>query len=117
MTHQVATTPTLEGTPVEVEGDTSNQFAVYTRGVKSSGSCTSIAPLNKLAVTIDDKEFPMEIDMSSAVTLLNSTDFSKLGGHLSLLKAPFVILTSYTRDIIQCLGKKHIEVKRGRPGR
>jgi len=54
--------------------------------------------------------------MGSAVALLNSRDFSKLQGLISTLKALSLILKSHTRDIIECLGKKHMEVKSGRPG-
>ena len=60
------------------------------RSVKSSDSSTSTPPLYKLSFTVDNKEFRMEIDMSSAVTLLSATDFSKLGGHIETLKSPTV---------------------------
>ena len=45
----------------------------------------------------------MEIDTCSAVTLVNATFFSKLGGHIETLKGPTVILKSYTDIIIKCL--------------
>ncbi|XP_068680361.1 uncharacterized protein [Montipora foliosa] len=70
-------------------------------------------PLNKLSVTVDNKEIPMDIDTGSAVTLLSATDFSKLGGHIETLKNPTVILKSYTGNIIECLGEKEMEFKIG----
>ncbi|XP_015748130.1 PREDICTED: uncharacterized protein LOC107327924 [Acropora digitifera] len=65
------------------------------------------------AVTVDNKEFPMEIDTGSAVTLLSATDFSKLGGHIETLKSRTVTLKSYTGNIIECLGEKEMELKIG----
>ena len=55
----------------------------------------------------------MEVDTGSYVLLLNSTDFSKLGGQLNTLKPPTVILKSYTGNIIQCFGEKEMNVKVG----
>ena len=88
------------------------------RSVKSSDSPTPTPPLYKLSVTVDNKEFPMEIDTGGAVTLLSATDFSKLGGHIETLKSPTVILKSYTGNIIiECLGKKGHGIKDWRPAR
>ena len=83
------------------------------RSVKSSDSSTPTPPLYKLSVTIDNKEFPMEIDTGSAVTLLSATDFSKLGGHTETLMSPTMILKSYTGNNIECLGEKEMELKIG----
>ena len=80
------------------------------RSVKFSDSPTPTPPLYKLSVTVDNKEFPMEIDTGSAVTLLSATDFSKLGDHIETLKSPTVILKSYTGNIIECLGEKEMEL-------
>ena len=81
--------------------------------VISSDSSTPTSPLYKLSVTVDNKEFAMEIDTGSAVTLLSATDFSKLGGHIETLKSRTVILKSYTGNIIECLGEKEMELKIG----
>ena len=83
------------------------------RSVKSSDSPTPTPPLNKLSVTVDSKEIPMEIDTGTAVTLLSATDFSKLGCHIETLKSPTMILKSYTGNIIECLGEKEMEFKIG----
>ena len=97
----------------EGNGDTPDRFTVYMRSVKSSDSPAPTPPLYKLSVTVDNKEFPMEIDTGNAVTLLSATDFSKLGGHIETLKSPTVILKSYTGNIIECLGEKEVELKIG----
>lgn len=55
----------------------------------------------------------MEVDTGSFVTLLSSTDFSKIGGQLSTLDPPTVILKSYTGNIIKCLREKDMNVKVG----
>ncbi|XP_015780595.1 PREDICTED: uncharacterized protein K02A2.6-like [Acropora digitifera] len=83
------------------------------RSVKSSDSPTPTPLLYKLSVTVDNKEFPMEIDTGSAVTLLSATDFSKLGDHIETLKSPTVILKSYTGNIIECLGEKEMKLEIG----
>ena len=90
-----------------------DRFTVYMWSVKSSDSPTPTPPLYKLSVTVDNKEFPMEIDTGSAVTLLSATDFSKLGGHVETLKSPTVIFKSYAGYIIQCLGETEMEWKIG----
>ena len=77
------------------------------------GSSQHLADKCSPAYIHDNKEFPMEIDMGSAVTLLSATDFSKLGGHIETLKSPTVILKSYTGNIIECLGEKEMELKIG----
>ena len=83
------------------------------RSVKSSDSPAPTLPLYKLSVTVDNKEFPMDIDTGCAVTLLSDTDISKLGGHIETLKSPIVILESYTGNIIECLGEKEMDLKIG----
>ena len=103
-THLVTATATQEVNTNEGHGDTRDRFTVYMRSVKSSDSPTPTPTLYKLSVTVDNKEFPMEIDTGSAVTLLSATDFSKLGDHIETLKSPTVILKSYTGNIIECLG-------------
>ena len=103
-THLVTATATQEVNTNEDHGDTRDRFTVYMRSVKSSDSPTPTPTLYKLSVTVDNKEFPMEIDTGSAVTLLSATDFSKLGDHIETLKSPTVILKSYTGNIIECLG-------------
>ena len=81
-THLVTATATQEVNTNEGNGDNADRFALNMRSVKSSDSPTPTPPLYKLSVTVDNKEFPMEIDTGSAVTLLSATDFSKLGDHI-----------------------------------
>ena len=38
----------------------------------------------------------MEVDTGSSVTLLSSTDFTKIGGQVTTLRPPTVLLKSYT---------------------
>ena len=45
------------------------------------------------------------------MTLLSSADFTKIGGQVTTLRPPTVLLKSYTEDIIQCLGEKEMDVK------
>ena len=80
-THQVAATPTPGTTPREAEEDTNCPFTVYLKSVESARNSSIIAPLYKRTATIQDKEVPMKVDTGSSVTLLSSTDFSKIGGH------------------------------------
>ena len=75
-THLVTATATQEVNTNEGNGDNPDRFALHMRSVKSSDSPTPTPPLYKLSVTVDNKEFPMEIDTGSAVTLLSATDFS-----------------------------------------
>ena len=105
-THQVTATPTPEATHRVAEEYTDCPFTVYLKSVEYSGNLSIRPSLYQLTVTIQDKEFPMEVDTASPVTLLSSTDFSKLGGQLNTLKPPTMILKSYTGNIIQCFGEK-----------
>ena len=84
-THLVTATATQEVNTNEGNGGTPDRFTVYMRSVKSSDSPAPALPLYKILVTVDNKEFPMEIDTGSAVTLLSATYFSKLGGHIETL--------------------------------
>ena len=115
--HLVTATATQEVNTNEGNGDTPYRFTVYMWSEKSSDSPTPTPPLNKLSVTVANKEFPMEIHTGSAVTLLSATDFSKLGSHIETLKSPTVILKSYTGNIIECLGGKGDGIKDWRPTR
>ncbi|CAH3129847.1 unnamed protein product, partial [Porites lobata] len=81
--------------------------------VKSSGNSSITPPLYKLTVTTEDHEVPMEVDTGSSETLLSSADFSKIGGQVTTLRPPTVLLKSCTEDIIQCLGEKEMDVKVG----
>ena len=55
----------------------------------------------------------MEVDTGSSLTLLSSTDFTKVGGQVTTLRPPTVLLKNSTGDIIQCLGEKEMDVKVG----
>ena len=69
-THLVTVTATQEVNTNEGSGDTPNRFTVCMRSVKSSDSPAPTPSVYKLSVTVDNKEFPMEIDTGSAITLL-----------------------------------------------
>ena len=77
--------------------------------VASSGEPANTPPLYKLFVTIEDNEIPMEINTGSSVTLLNSSDFFKIGNQIDTLKPPAVILEGYTGNAIKCMGEKRDE--------
>ena len=111
--HQVTATLTPGATPRVAEEDTDCPFRVYLKSVESSGNSSITPSLYQLTVAIQDKEVTMKVDTGSSVTLLNSTDFSKLGGQLNTLKPPTVILKSYTGNVIQCFGEKEMNVKVG----
>ena len=112
-THQVIAAPT-SGTCTKEEHENSvPSCTVYMKSVKSSENSSFTPPLYKLTVTIEDQEVPMEVDTGSSVTLLSSADFIKIGGQVTTLKTPTVLLKSYTGDIIQCLGEKEMDVKVG----
>ena len=81
--------------------------------MQSSGNSSVTPPLYKLTVTIQDQEVPMEVDTGSSVTLLSSTDFTKIRGQVTTLSPPTVLLKSYTGEIIQCLGEREMDVKVG----
>ena len=83
------------------------------KSVASSGDPANTSPFYKLSVTVEDKEVPMEIDTGNSVTLLNSSDFFKMGNQIDTLKPPTVILKGYTGNTIKCLGGKEMDVKVG----
>ena len=53
----------------------------------------------------------MEVDTGSSGTLLDSVDYTKLGGEVTTLRPPTVLFRSCTGDIIQCLGEEEMDVK------
>ena len=53
----------------------------------------------------------MEIDKGISLTLLNSSDFFKMGNQIDTLKPPTVILEGYTGNTSKCLGEKEMNVK------
>ena len=112
-THQVLAAPT-SGTCTKEEHENSvPSCTVYMKSVKSSGNSSITPPLNKLTVTTEDHEVPVEVDTGSSVTLLSFADFTKIGGQVTTLRPSTVLLKSYTEDIIQCLGEKEMDVKIG----
>ena len=113
ITHQVTATPTSGTCTKEEQENSVPSCTVYTKSVQSSGNSSITPPLYKLTVTIQDQEFPKDVDTGNSVTLLDSTDFTKIGGQVTTLRPPTVLLKSYTGDIIQCLDKKEMDVKVG----
>ena len=110
-THQVLAAPTSGTCTKEEHENLVPSCTVYMKSVKSSGNSLITPPLYKLRVTTEDHEFPIEVDTGSSVTLLSSADFTKIGGQVTTLRPPTVLLKSYTEDIIQCLGEKEMDVK------
>jgi hypothetical protein len=55
----------------------------------------------------------MEIDTGSSVTLLNSSDFERMGGNTNVLKPATVVLKGYTGNEIKCYGEDNMKVKVG----
>ena len=100
ITHQVTATPTSGTCTKEEQENSVPSCTVYMKSVQSSGNSSITPPLYKLTVTIQDQEFPMEVDTGNSVTLLDSTDFTKIGGQVTTLRSPTVLLKSYTGDII-----------------
>ena len=104
--HHVTATSTGETVPSETED---NQFTVNMKSVASSANPANTPPLYKLFVTIEDKKVPMEVDTGSSVTLLNSSDFFRIGNQIDPLKPPTAILEGYTENTIKCLEEKRDE--------
>ena len=82
------TTTTIE---VQDQENFLNPQTVYMHSVNTTANTS----LYKLAVIIEDANVEMEIDTGSAVTLLNTSDFKKVGGSTITLKPSTVVLMSY----------------------
>ena len=111
-THQITTTNDTETS--SDEETFSDRPTIYMKSVNSTeDSSSSTLPGYKLGVTINGQEVSMEIDTGSSVTLLNSKDFSRIGGVTDTLKPATVVLKSYTGNVIKCLGEKEMNVQVG----
>ncbi|KXJ08290.1 Retrovirus-related Pol polyprotein from transposon 17.6 [Exaiptasia diaphana] len=102
----LVTTTTIE---VQDQENFQNPQTVYMHSVNTSANTS----LYKLTVNIEDANVKMEIDTGSAVTLLNTSDFKKVGGSISTLKPSTVVLKGYTGNTIKCLGEKEMSLRVG----
>ena len=97
-------------TPDTISDSDSEQFTYYLNKVNANQSGDRHY---SLPVMIEGKSISMEIDTGSSVTLLNTSDFSKLGLPIHCLSPSSATLKTYTGEDIKCVGEKYMSVQIG----
>ena len=113
--HNIVATRTDESSDSDSEINSVNgtPVTIFMKNVNSVGQKSEISPQYKLGVNINGQEVSMEIDTGSSVTLLNSSDFERMGGNTNVLKPATVVLKGYTGNEIKCYGEDNVKVKVG----
>jgi hypothetical protein len=111
--HNIVATRADESSDSDMNSVNGTPVTIFMQNVNSVGQKSEISPQYKLGVKINGQEASMEIDTGSSVTLLNSSDFERMGGNTNVLKPATVVLKSYTGNEIKCCGEDNMKVKVG----